>query len=104
MVAGQQFAEGRLFTRGVQDNMDRAALSRLVPGLLRMGELFSVHRKLQPGDSLPHDDHFHLRVACSPEEAQAGCSGGGPTALAAARRFHKNVSTPHSSFCRPYMN
>lgn len=33
---------------------------------------------LQPGDSLPHDDHFHLRIACSPEEAHAGCSGGGP--------------------------
>jgi penicillin-insensitive murein endopeptidase len=33
---------------------------------------------LQPGDSLPHDDHLHLRIACSPEEARAGCSGGGP--------------------------
>jgi penicillin-insensitive murein endopeptidase len=33
---------------------------------------------LQPGDSLPHDDHLHLRIACSQEEIQAGCSGGGP--------------------------
>jgi penicillin-insensitive murein endopeptidase len=33
---------------------------------------------LQPGDSLAHDDHLHLRVACSPEEAVAGCEGGGP--------------------------
>jgi penicillin-insensitive murein endopeptidase len=33
---------------------------------------------LQPTDSLPHDDHLHLRIACSAEEAQAGCSGGGP--------------------------
>jgi penicillin-insensitive murein endopeptidase len=33
---------------------------------------------LQPGDSLPHDDHLHVRIACSPEEIQAGCSGGGP--------------------------
>ncbi len=33
---------------------------------------------LQPADSLPHDDHLHLRIACSPEEAPAGCSGGGP--------------------------
>lgn len=33
---------------------------------------------LQPGDSLPHDDHLHLRIACSPEEAETGCSGGGP--------------------------
>jgi penicillin-insensitive murein DD-endopeptidase len=33
---------------------------------------------LQPRDSLPHDDHLHLRIACSPAETQAGCSGGGP--------------------------
>jgi penicillin-insensitive murein endopeptidase len=33
---------------------------------------------LQPGDSLPHDDHLHLRIACSLDEIQAGCSGGGP--------------------------
>src|SRR6478752_2468936 len=33
---------------------------------------------LQPRDSLPHDDHLHLRIACSPDETQAGCSGGGP--------------------------
>jgi penicillin-insensitive murein endopeptidase len=32
----------------------------------------------QPVDSLPHDDHIHLRIACSVEETQAGCSGGGP--------------------------
>jgi len=33
---------------------------------------------LQPSDSLPHDDHVHLRIACTPEEAVTGCSGGGP--------------------------
>lgn len=33
---------------------------------------------LQPGDSAPHDDHLHLRVACTPDEAVAGCLGGGP--------------------------
>jgi penicillin-insensitive murein endopeptidase len=33
---------------------------------------------LQPSDSLPHDDHVHLRIACTPDEAIAGCSGGGP--------------------------
>lgn len=32
----------------------------------------------EPGDSGPHDDHFHLRVACTPERAVAGCDGGGP--------------------------
>lgn len=33
---------------------------------------------LQPGDSLPHADHIHMRIACRPEEAVAGCTGGGP--------------------------
>lgn len=33
---------------------------------------------LEPKDSLPHDDHVHLRIACTPEETASGCSGGGP--------------------------
>jgi penicillin-insensitive murein endopeptidase len=33
---------------------------------------------LQPGDSTAHDDHFHMRLACTPTEAVAGCEGGGP--------------------------
>jgi penicillin-insensitive murein DD-endopeptidase len=41
-----------------------------------------VHRAetvmLQPSDSLRHDDHVHMRIACAPDEAVTGCSGGGP--------------------------
>ena len=33
---------------------------------------------LEPSDSLPHDDHIHARTACLPNEAVAGCEGGGP--------------------------
>jgi len=33
---------------------------------------------LEPLDSTPHDDHIHLRIACTPEEAVYGCDGGGP--------------------------
>lgn len=33
---------------------------------------------LQPGDSLSHDDHIHLRAACPPESRVLGCEGGGP--------------------------
>lgn len=33
---------------------------------------------LEPGDSMPHDDHVHMRIACTAEEALAGCLGGGP--------------------------
>lgn len=32
----------------------------------------------QPGDSLPHDDHFHVRVACTPGERVRGCVDGAP--------------------------
>ncbi len=32
----------------------------------------------QPGDSAPHDDHFHIRIACTPAEMAGGCEGGGP--------------------------
>ena len=34
---------------------------------------------LEPADSLPHDDHLHLRIACSPQRSVAGCEGGGPS-------------------------
>ncbi len=27
----------------------------------------------QPGDSLPHDDHLHLRIYCAPSDRQLGC-------------------------------
>jgi penicillin-insensitive murein endopeptidase len=30
----------------------------------------------QPSDSANHDDHIHMRLACTPDEAVAGCSGG----------------------------
>jgi penicillin-insensitive murein endopeptidase len=30
----------------------------------------------EPGDSLPHDDHFHVRIACTDDDL--GCLGGGP--------------------------
>ena len=34
---------------------------------------------LQPTDSANHDDHLHLRIACTPDESVAGCIGGGPS-------------------------
>ncbi|HNF98057.1 MAG TPA: penicillin-insensitive murein endopeptidase [Pseudomonadota bacterium] len=32
----------------------------------------------QPGDTLPHDDHLHLRIYCSPTDRSLGCKDGGP--------------------------
>lgn len=42
---------GKLFTRGVEDNAPRAEMSKLIPGLLRMGQIFSDQKKLVSGDS-----------------------------------------------------
>lgn len=42
---------GKLFSRGMEDNMDKVAFSRLVPGVLRMSQIFSDHKRLQSGDS-----------------------------------------------------
>ncbi len=42
---------GKLFSRGVEDNTPRSSLSRLVPGLLRMGQVFSEHKRLAAGDT-----------------------------------------------------
>ena len=32
----------------------------------------------QPGDALPHDDHLHLRIYCSPSDRALGCKDYGP--------------------------
>lgn len=46
---------GRLFTRGVEDNMPRSDYAKLVPGLVRMGEMFAQHKRLMPGDTFTID-------------------------------------------------
>lgn len=46
---------GKLFTRGVEDNTPKGEYARLVPGLIRMGEVFSAHKKLLPGDTFTID-------------------------------------------------
>lgn len=43
---------GKLFSRSMEDNMDRAAFSKLVPGVLRMGQVFSSHKQLKTGEML----------------------------------------------------
>jgi len=46
---------GKLFTRGVEDNTGKAEFSKLIPGLLRMGQLFAEKQKLKAGDSFTVD-------------------------------------------------
>ena len=46
---------GKLFSRGMEDNMDKAAFSKLIPGVLRMSQIFSDHKKLVAGDTFSID-------------------------------------------------
>lgn len=46
---------GKLFIRGVEDNMDKAAFSKLIPGLMRMSQLFSDCKQLKSGESFTID-------------------------------------------------
>ena len=46
---------GKLFSRGMEDNMERAAFSKLIPGVMRMSEIFTQHKKLLAGESFMVD-------------------------------------------------
>ncbi len=46
---------GKLLTRGMEDNMGKAEMSKMIPGLLRMGEMFAAHKKLVAGDTFSLD-------------------------------------------------
>ncbi len=46
---------GKLFVRSVEDNMDKSAFSRLIPGLLRMSQIFSDNKRLAAGDGFTID-------------------------------------------------
>jgi hypothetical protein len=46
---------GKLFTRAVEDNTPKNEMSRLVPGLIRMSQMFSDCKKLNAGDSFTVD-------------------------------------------------
>jgi hypothetical protein len=42
---------GKLFSRAIEDNMDKTAFSKLIPGVLRMSQIFSDTKKLNTGDN-----------------------------------------------------
>jgi hypothetical protein len=46
---------GKLLTRGMEDNNPRSEMSKLVPGLIRMGDIFSANKVLVPGDTIQLD-------------------------------------------------
>lgn len=46
---------GKLFIRGVEDNTSKEEMFRLMPGLMRMGQIFSEQKSLVKGDTLMMD-------------------------------------------------
>ena len=46
---------GKLFTRGMQDNVTREQFSKFIPGMLQMADIFSTRRKLNAGDAFSVD-------------------------------------------------
>jgi hypothetical protein len=46
---------GKLLTRGVEDNVPKMEMSKLVPGLMRMSEIFTVNKNLVPGETVVID-------------------------------------------------
>lgn len=46
---------GKLFTRGVQDNMEKGSFANVVPGVLRMSQIFSNHAILKTGETFVLD-------------------------------------------------
>lgn len=46
---------GKLFSRGMEDNMERSAFSKLIPGVMRMSDIFTQHKKLHTGENFTVD-------------------------------------------------
>jgi Chalcone isomerase-like len=46
---------GKLFSRGIEDNMPKGEFSKLIPAILRMSQLFSDYKTLKAGDSFTID-------------------------------------------------
>jgi hypothetical protein len=46
---------GKLLTRGVEDNVSKSEMSKLVPGLIRMGDIFTTIKVQNPGDVITLD-------------------------------------------------
>ncbi len=43
---------GKLLTRGVEDNVPKNEMSKLVPGLIKMGDIFTANKVLMPGETI----------------------------------------------------
>jgi hypothetical protein len=46
---------GKLFSRGMEDNMEKGSFAKLVPGVMRMSQVFTDHKTLAAGDTFVLD-------------------------------------------------
>ena len=46
---------GKAFTKGFEENAPKGEMSKLIPGLIRMGQIFSEQKKLVVGDDITND-------------------------------------------------
>ncbi len=46
---------GKAFTKGFEENATKSEMSKLIPGLIRMGQIFSDQKKLVAGDVITND-------------------------------------------------
>ena len=46
---------GKSFTKAFEENVPKTEMSRLIPGLLKMGQVFSDQKKMLPGESFTID-------------------------------------------------
>ena len=46
---------GKAFTKGFEENTPKNEMSKLIPGLIRMGQVFSDQKKLVAGDTFTND-------------------------------------------------
>lgn len=46
---------GKAFTRGFEDNAPKEQLSRLIPGLIQLGDIFAAQKKLVAGETVSVD-------------------------------------------------
>jgi Chalcone isomerase-like len=46
---------GKLFSRGMEDNMEKGSFAKLVPGVVRMSQVFTNHKVLKTGENFTVD-------------------------------------------------
>ena len=41
---------GKMLTRGIEDNVSKTELSKIIPGMIKMGDIFAANKAFVPGD------------------------------------------------------